>query len=119
MYRSPALGRLGPRRRTVGRYFRGLRGSHVKRLSSYGETVNLGRTAHTCRRVGKLTAAKTKKLPASAFGLPQERAYPMPDPSHASNAKARAKQQLNAKKLSKVKYNMIVRKADRVIARCK
>jgi hypothetical protein len=73
----------------------------------------------SCRRVGKLTAAKKKKLPNKAFGLPETRSYPMPDPSHAKNAKSRAKQQLKKKKLTKADYNRIVRKADRVINKCK
>ena len=72
-----------------------------------------------CRRVGKLTAAKEKKLPDKAFGLPELRKYPMPDPSHAANAKARAKQTLNKKKLKKKDYDRIIRKADRVINKCK
>jgi hypothetical protein len=73
----------------------------------------------SCRRVGKLTAAKKKKLPNKAFGLPELRSYPMPDPSHARNAKARAKAQLKKKRLNKKDYDRIVRKADRVIGKCK
>ena len=42
--------------------------------------------------MGKLTAAARKRIPASEFGLPNERAYPMPDRAHAANAKARAAQ---------------------------
>lgn len=90
-----------------------------------GAPVQLGRTARgkakfpTCRKVGKLTAAKKKLLPNSAFGLPEKRSYPMPDPSHAKNAKARAKQSLKRKQLSKRQYERIVRKADRVINACK
>ncbi len=42
--------------------------------------------------MAKLTAAARKKIPASEFGLPKERAYPMPDRAHAANAKARAAQ---------------------------
>jgi hypothetical protein len=42
----------------------------------------------------------------------------MPDPAHAKNAKARAKQAFKRKKLSQAKYDSIVRKADRVIAAC-
>jgi hypothetical protein len=40
--------------------------------------------------MAKLTAAKRKKIPASKFGLPEERAYPMPDRKHAAVAKAYA-----------------------------
>lgn len=62
---------------------------------------------------GKLTAAKRKKLKPSTFGLPGKRAYPMPDRSHAANAKARAKQQLNAGNLSSSAYSQIIAKANR------
>lgn len=40
--------------------------------------------------MAKLTAAARKKIPTDKFGLPGKRAYPMPDKSHAANAKARA-----------------------------
>lgn len=44
--------------------------------------------------MAKLTAAKRKKLPGVDFGLPAQGKYPMPDKSHAANAKARATQQV-------------------------
>ncbi len=72
----------------------------------------------TCRRFGKMTAAKEKKLPDKAFGLPRQRKYPMPDPAHAKNAKARASAQYKRKTLTKRQLDAINRKADRVIARC-
>jgi hypothetical protein len=78
----------------------------------------LGRAPVSCRRVGKLTAKKRAALPASAFALSSQRAYPIPDSKHAANAKARAKQMLKRKKLSRSDYDLIVRKADAVIARC-
>lgn len=40
--------------------------------------------------MAKLTSGERKALPKSEFGLPGKRAYPMPDRSHAANAKARA-----------------------------
>ncbi len=40
--------------------------------------------------MAKLTTAKKKAEPKSDFGLPGERKYPMPDATHARNAKARA-----------------------------
>lgn len=82
-----------------------------------GGTAGLPRGA-SCRRVGKLDAKKRNALPPTAFGLPESRDYPMPDPSHAKNAKARAKAQLNKGNLSRRNYDRIVRKADRVIAAC-
>lgn len=42
--------------------------------------------------MGLLTTKMRKKLPASDFGLPGQRAYPMPDRAHAANAKSRAAQ---------------------------
>lgn len=40
----------------------------------------------------RLTAKERKGLPKGAFGLPEKRAYPMPDRTHAANAKSRAAQ---------------------------
>lgn len=40
--------------------------------------------------MGLLHAAARKALPSSSFALPQQRKYPIPDRSHAANAKARA-----------------------------
>lgn len=50
--------------------------------------------------MAKLTAKTRKALPKSDFGLPGSRAYPMPDASHAANAKARAAQAVNAGRMS-------------------
>ena len=41
-------------------------------------------------RYGTLTTAQRNRLPSRSFGLPETRQYPMPDSSHAKNAKARA-----------------------------
>lgn len=64
-----------------------------------------------------LTAAKRRELPKSAFGLPGEDKYPMPDWQHAANAKSRAKQMLRRGKLSRDDYDKIVAKANRVMAK--
>ncbi len=40
--------------------------------------------------MGLLTTKARKKLPTSDFGLPGQRAYPMPDRKHAAVAKAYA-----------------------------
>lgn len=66
-------------------------------------------------RVGKLTAAKRDKLPSHVFGLPKQEKYPMPDRSHAANAKARATQQLKKGNLSKGEYETINKKANRIL----
>ena len=72
---------------------------------------------------GTLTGARRKRVASSDFGIPPKRKagkrlistgkYPMPDKSHAANAKARAKQSLDAGKLSKAEYSKIVRMADK------
>jgi hypothetical protein len=55
------------------------------------------------------------KLPESKFGLPGERKYPMPDKSHARNAKARASQAQNAGRITAAEEKKIDRKADKVL----
>jgi len=69
--------------------------------------------------LAKLTTKKRNRLNASAFGQPKKRAYPMPDRSHAANAKARAKQQLNKGKLSQSGYNTIIAKANKLLGKGK
>ena len=64
--------------------------------------------------MAKLNAAARKALPKSDFGLPGKRAYPMPDASHAANAKARATQAVNAGRMSKSTEAKIDAKANRV-----
>ena len=49
--------------------------------------------------MAQLTAADRNAMPQSQFALPGGR-YPIPDASHAANAKARATQQYNAGSLS-------------------
>lgn len=72
----------------------------------------------TCGRFGKMTSAKRRKLPDVVFGLPDKRSYPMPDPAHAANAKARAQQQYDRGTLTKADLRKIDRKANRVIRAC-
>lgn len=66
--------------------------------------------------MAKLDAAERKEIPKKEFGLPGSRKYPMPDDSHAANAKSRAKQQLDAGRLSSSQYDSIVAKANRKLA---
>ena len=63
----------------------------------------------------KLAGMKRKKLPSSEFGLPESRSYPIPDRSHAANAKARATQMANAGKLSASSAAKIKAKANRIL----
>jgi len=65
--------------------------------------------------MAKLTTAARKKIPKKEFGLPGEKKYPMPDKSHAANAKARASQMVNKGKLSKASESKIDAKANRVL----
>ncbi len=64
-----------------------------------------------------MSTKKRNSLPASTFGLPGERKYPMPDRSHAANAKARATQQVKAGNLSSSQKAVIDRKANRILGK--
>lgn len=66
-----------------------------------------------------LSSKKRKKLPKSDFGMPGERKYPMPDKSHARNAKSRASEMANKGKISKSTEAKIDAKADRVLGKKK
>ena len=70
------------------------------------------------RAFGKLTAAERRQIPPALFGLPGERKYPMPDSSHAKNAKGRARQQLDRGNLSTADYFKVVKKANTILAQC-
>lgn len=67
--------------------------------------------------MAKLRAAKRNKLPASDFGEPGSRKYPMPDKSHARNAKARASEMEHKGRISKSTENKIDAKADRKLGK--
>lgn len=62
-----------------------------------------------------LSEKKRDNLPDSKFGLPEEHKYPMPDKSHARNAKARASQQEQKGNLTASEKAKIDRKADRIL----
>jgi hypothetical protein len=59
--------------------------------------------------------ARKNAEPKSEFGLPEQRKYPMPDASHARNAKARASQMEHQGKLSAADKKKIDAKADRIL----
>ena len=65
--------------------------------------------------MAELTERKRDAEPKSDFGLPEQRKYPMPDKSHARNAKARASQQAKKGNLSSSDKKKIDRKADRIL----
>lgn len=62
--------------------------------------------------MAKLTAKKRAALPAKTFAGPN-RSYPIPDKSHAANAKARATQAVNAGRMSKSTEAKIDAKANK------
>lgn len=62
-----------------------------------------------------LTTKTRAALPKSAFGQPGKRAYPMPDASHATNAKARATQAVKAGRMSPATEHKIDAKANKVL----
>ncbi|HEY8636038.1 MAG TPA: hypothetical protein VIL81_02145 [Candidatus Limnocylindrales bacterium] len=65
--------------------------------------------------MAELTTKKRNAEPKSDFGLPDEHKYPMPDKSHAANAKARASQQVKKGNLTSAEKTKIDRKADRIL----
>ena len=64
--------------------------------------------------MAKLTTKARDKLPGGKFAGPG-RSYPVPDASHAKNAKARASEMANKGKLSKGEEAKIDAKANRVL----
>ena len=66
--------------------------------------------------MSELSDEQRNKLKKSQFGLPGSERYPMPDKSHAANAKARASQMVKAGKLSSSSEDEIDAKANKVLA---
>jgi hypothetical protein len=66
--------------------------------------------------MAKLTGGARKALPASDFAGPN-RSYPVPDKSHAANAKARASQAVKAGRMSKAQEDRIDAKANKVLGK--
>lgn len=69
--------------------------------------------------MAKLTTARRNSLPKSVFGLPGSRRFPMPNKTHAVNAKARATQMVITGNLSKSSKAKIDAKANRIIKKGK
>ncbi len=65
--------------------------------------------------MAKLTSKARAAIPKSEFGEPGSRKYPMPDRSHAANAKARASQQEGKGNLSAGAKAKIDAKANRIL----
>ena len=64
-----------------------------------------------------LTTKSRKALSKSDFGLPGSKKYPMPDKAHASNAKARATQQVKKGNLSPSAKAKIDAKANKILGK--
>lgn len=64
--------------------------------------------------MAKITLERRNKLAGSQFALPGQRKYPIPDKSHAANAKVRAAQQVG-KSITAEQKEAIDRKADQVM----
>lgn len=67
--------------------------------------------------MAKLTSKSRNALPKSDFGMPGEKKYPMPDKSHAANAKARATQMVDKGKLSESSKEKIDAKANKILGK--
>jgi hypothetical protein len=67
--------------------------------------------------MAKLKAASRDRMADRNFGLSAERKYPMPDKSHAANAKARASQQEKKGNITPAEKAKIDRKADRILGK--
>jgi hypothetical protein len=65
--------------------------------------------------MAKLTTTKRNGESSKEVGLPEERKYPMPDKSHARNAKARASQMKEKGKLSAADRKKVDAKADKIL----
>ncbi len=66
--------------------------------------------------MAKLNAARRNALPKSEFAGP-DRSYPIPDASHAANAKARATQAVEAGRMSESTADRIKAKANKVLGK--
>jgi hypothetical protein len=67
--------------------------------------------------MAKLNAVARKRIPAKEFGMPKQRKYPMPDKSHAANAKSRATQQQKKGRISASQAATIRAKANQILGR--
>ncbi len=53
-----------------------------------------------------LTTEERKRIPSGRFGLPKQRAYPIPDAAHARNALARAAQDATPAERAEIERNV-------------
>ncbi len=67
--------------------------------------------------MSELTAHARKSIPASRFGLPNQRKYPMDTRGRAANAKGRATQMVKKGKLSASSAAKIKAKANKILGK--
>jgi hypothetical protein len=67
--------------------------------------------------MAKLTSKTRNALADRVFGLPGERKFPMPDRSHAANAKARATQGVKRGTLSPASAAKVRAKANQILSK--
>jgi hypothetical protein len=67
--------------------------------------------------MAELSEGRRNKLKSSQFGMPGSRKFPMPDKSHAANAKARATQQEKKGNISHSTASKIKAKANRILGK--
>ena len=65
--------------------------------------------------LARLSTHARNAMADEVFGLPSKRAYPMPDASHAANAKARATQAVKAGRMSAGTEHKIDAKANKML----
>ena len=65
--------------------------------------------------MAELSTKQRDALADTVFGLPRKRAYPMPDASHARNAKARASEEFHKGNLTPAEKAQIDRKANDIL----
>jgi hypothetical protein len=101
-----------------------LKGKLLAKLIAKRQTANLRSSSRTNKPeiprqliMAKLNSATRNALPASEFGMPKQRKYPMPDVTHAVNAEARATQMVNKGKLSPATAARIRAKAKAILSR--
>lgn len=67
----------------------------------------------------KLSKARRKKLAASTFGLPEKKAFPMPDREHAIEAKSGASHAEHVGNITPAEEKRVDAKADRILGKGK
>ncbi len=91
----------------------------LHKLDEDNRRSNRRKTITEGTEMATLTMKKRNKLPKKDFGLPKSEKYPMPDKSHAANAKARATQMVKKGKLSAASKAKIDAKANRILGKKK